>query len=377
MRVLFSSSPGLGHFFPLVQLAWAFRAEGHEVIVAIAEHAERAAAAGLEVVDVAPDYSAVAVFERVAAEHPDFAARMAERPEAAIEDWAIQIAAVNRPMVERTMALADQWRPDLVVYDQGATVGLLAAARRGVPSVQRNQSAWRTGRMHEAVGAELSDLCERYGVEVPRPDITVESFPPSMLKGVPEEGRPMRWVPYGGGGVLGDRLPPPPERPRVAITMGTIELQTFGLSMLDPLIGAAADVSADFVLALGDIDVTPLGSLPPNVSSVGWTPLHTLLRDCTAVVHHGGGGTTLTAIDAGIPQLLTPDPRDRLQYTACNAVRDRGIGLVGEPEEVRPALLRRLIDDTSLRTVTAEVCDEVRSLPTPAAVQRGIVESLF
>ncbi|WP_159941975.1 MULTISPECIES: nucleotide disphospho-sugar-binding domain-containing protein [unclassified Nocardiopsis] len=377
MRVLFSSSPGLGHFFPLVQLAWAFRADGHEVLVTIAEHAERAAAAGLEVVDVAPDYSAVAVFEQVARDHPDFAARMAARPEADIEEWAVQIAAVNRPMVERTMDLVDRWRPDLVVYDQGATVGLLAAARCGVPAVQRNQSAWRTGRMHEEVAAELGDLCERYALSVPKPDVTVESFPPSMLTGVAEEGWFMRWVPYGGGGVLGDRLPPPPERPRVAVTMGTIELQTFGLGMLEPILRAAADVPADFVLALGDIDVAELGPLPSNVTSVGWTPLHALLRDCSAVVHHGGGGTTLTAVGAGLPQLLTPDPRDRLQYTACNAVRDRGIGLVSTPEEVDPALLRRLLDDRSLRSATAEVRDEILSLPTPVETEKRIVESLF
>ncbi|OLT29960.1 hypothetical protein BJF83_09730 [Nocardiopsis sp. CNR-923] len=376
MRVLFSSSPGVGHFLPLVQLAWAFRADGHDVLVTIAEHADKAAAAGLEVVDVAPDYSAVAVFERVAREHPDFAARMAERAEAPIEDWAIQVAAVNRPMVERTMDVADQWRPDLVVYDQGATVGLLAAARRGVPSVQRNQSAWRTGALHENVARELADLCERYDLTVPEPDVTVESFPPSMLSGTPEEGWFMRWVPYGGGHVVGDRLPRPGSRPRVAITMGTIELQTFGLDMLDPLLAAAADTPADFVLALGDIDVSGL-VVPSNVTSVGWTPLHTLLRDCAAVLHHGGGGTTLTAVDAGIPQMLTPDPRDRLQYTACAAVRDRGIGLTGAPKDVDSALITRLLEDETMRRAAEEVRDEVWALPTPVETERRILDQLF
>ena len=34
MRVLITSAPMHGHLFPLVPLAWALRAAGHEVLVA-------------------------------------------------------------------------------------------------------------------------------------------------------------------------------------------------------------------------------------------------------------------------------------------------------------------------------------------------------
>jgi L-noviosyl transferase len=34
MRFLFSTLPGLGHFFPIVPLAWGVRAAGHDVVVA-------------------------------------------------------------------------------------------------------------------------------------------------------------------------------------------------------------------------------------------------------------------------------------------------------------------------------------------------------
>jgi len=34
MRFLFSTLPGLGHFFPIVPLAWAARAAGHDVLIA-------------------------------------------------------------------------------------------------------------------------------------------------------------------------------------------------------------------------------------------------------------------------------------------------------------------------------------------------------
>jgi len=47
MRVLFTSVPAVGHFLPVVPLAMAFRAAGHEVLVAVGEHAVVAARAGL------------------------------------------------------------------------------------------------------------------------------------------------------------------------------------------------------------------------------------------------------------------------------------------------------------------------------------------
>ena len=374
MRVLFVSSPGAGHLLPLIPLAWGFRAAGHDVIVAVAEHAQRAAAAGLEVVDVAPDYSAVKVFEQVAKDNPRFAETVATRPAIDLEEWGVQIAAVNRPLVERTIALVDDWRPDLVVYEQGATVGLLAAARGGVPAVQRNQSAWRTRRMHQAIVAYLGDFMERFELTLPAPIITIESFPPSLLVETEPEGWFMRWVSYGGGAVLGDRLPPKPARPEVAITMGTIELQAFGIDTVTPILAAAAEVDADFVLALGDLDITPLGTLPPNVRAVGWTPLHTLLRGCCAVVHHGGGGTVMTAIEAGLPQLLAPDQRDQFQHTAREAVSRRGIGLLSTADKVDPDLLSRLIGDSTLRAAARDVRAEMLALPTPAETVRHIVE---
>jgi UDP:flavonoid glycosyltransferase YjiC (YdhE family) len=37
-----------------------------------------------------------------------------------------------------------------------------------------------------------------------------------------------------------------------------------------------------------------LGPLPANIRVVGWIPLDDLLPTCTAIVYHGGAGTTLT-----------------------------------------------------------------------------------
>lgn len=375
MRVLFSSHPAVGHYFQLVQLAWGFRAAGHDVIVAIADYAQTAARSGLEVVDVAPHFDLPAVAARVARDHPEMAEAMSRPMDNNVEDFAPGLAAVNRELLARTVALGDAWKPDLIVYDQPTTAGLLVAGRLGIPAVQRNLGSNRTKKMHHAIAGHLADLIEEYDLSLPEPALTIELFPPSMLLFEPE-GWFMRWVSYSGGGVLGDRLPPVPERPRVAVTFGTAELLTFGVDSLRTLIAAAGDVDAEFVLALGDVDAAPLGPLPPNVRSVGWTPLYALLRTCAGVVHHGGPATTMTALETGIPQLVARNLQDPMQYGICQAIEASGIGIQHDRTTIDSAVLSRLIDDDGLRSRTAAVRAEMLDLPTPAATVDRIVREL-
>jgi UDP:flavonoid glycosyltransferase YjiC (YdhE family) len=229
--------------------------------------------------------------------------------------------------------------------------------------------------MHQAITGYLADLVDRYDLVLPEPAVTIELFPPGMLLFEPE-GWFMRWVSYSGGGVLGDRLPRPPERPRVAVTFGTAELQAFGVDSLKPLVTAAGEVDAEFVLAVGDLDLAPLGALPANVRPAGWTPIYALLRTCVAVVHHGGPATTMTALEVGIPQLVARNHLDPMQYGICQAIEAAGIGLQHDRAAMDPALLSRLVGDTGLRQRTAEVRREMLDLPTPAATVERIVREL-
>jgi UDP:flavonoid glycosyltransferase YjiC (YdhE family) len=59
MRVLFTTSPGVGHFHPLVPLARALAAAGHEVAVACARaFGPTVAATGLQSVSAGVDWLA-------------------------------------------------------------------------------------------------------------------------------------------------------------------------------------------------------------------------------------------------------------------------------------------------------------------------------
>ena len=130
------------------------------------------------------------------------------------------------------------------------------------------------------------------------------------------------------------------------------------------LVDVARHLDAEFVLALGDADPSPLGELPDNVRAAGWVPLSALLPTCAALVHHGGAGSTLTAIDAGVTQLVLPHGAD--QYVNADAVARRGLGLRSEPDQVDEELIDRLLTDPELGRAASEVADEIATLQTPA-----------
>ncbi|MFD9737233.1 nucleotide disphospho-sugar-binding domain-containing protein [Umezawaea sp. NPDC059074] len=377
MRVLVVSIPAIGHLYPLVPLAWAFRAAGHDVLLATAEHVEHAERTGLRVADIAPGYDTPTVMGRALAENPDLARMFRSGPmRAELTDWAPQFAAVNRPLLPGVLELADSWRPDLVVYDHAATCGLIAADRLGVPAVQQVLGVFSTGSLHVATTELLARTCPELGLRTPAdPAVVLEYMPPSMLTRAPE-GWFSRFVPYTGGG----RSAPVPAhhegRPRIAVTLGTIAPQRQGLGQLEPLIAAAAEIDVELVLALGDVDPGPLGVLPPNVRSVGWEPLDALLDTCAAVVHHGGASTMMTAISHGLPQLVVLSPHDPIRPLMGEAVSSRGVGVVASPDEVTAKTIHRLLTDEALHEATAEVDAENRALPSPAATAARIRDTI-
>ena len=364
VRALFATSPGLGHVFPTISLAHALRAAGHEVLVATAGGKE-AANAGLHVVDTAPGVDIGAVFEQAASEQPEeFDYSTDVDTEKGLEFVGAIFAKLSGVSVDLTVSAAESWRPDVVVYSSMEGTGPLVAAKLGVPAVSHGFGFADEASMTEAIFKKMVEERERHGVQgFPEVRESIDVAPPSMVDR-PVRGWPMRYVPYNGGGVLPEWVLERPARPRVAVTLGTVLTQVGALTSLTKLVDVARHLDAEFVLALGDADPSPLGELPDNVRAAGWVPLSALLPTCAALVHHGGAGSTLTAIDAGVTQLVLPHGAD--QYMNADAVARRGLGLRSEPDQVDAELIDRLLTDPGLGRVASEVADEIATLPRPA-----------
>ncbi|MBP2474497.1 UDP:flavonoid glycosyltransferase YjiC (YdhE family) [Crossiella equi] len=353
MRILCTSSPGLGHLFPMVSTLWALRAAGHEVVVATSSGGARAAAAaGLPVLEAAPGADWAAEIDRAAAATPH--TPQPGRHPGNVHLGASMFATGADLMVERTLAFARSFRPDLVVHEQCDATGPAVAAALGVPLVVHGLG------FHPALDFyELIVAARARQLPVAAPALTVDLAPPSLNGGL--VGVPVRAVPYQGGAVLPDWLLTPPEHPRVVATLGTVFADFLGLAPWRAILAAAAELDVELVLAGAP---EGLGELPANVRSVGYLPLSALLATSSAVVHHAGSGSTLAALAAGVPQLLWPQGAD--QFFNTDQLVARGAALTAEDGGVTAEHLHRVLRDERLAAVAAEVRVELHAMPSPA-----------
>ena len=365
MRFLFVAAPMVGHVLPLVPLAIALREAGHDVVVATAEDGVRAAAAsGVPVRDVAPGLRIARVMLPPALRRPR-TLRRDLAGQGGVDLVGPLLAAVARRMADRALALADEERPDVVVQEPLAAAGALVAARADVPLVLVEGNLFDARQLHQAVTGELGPLLQRHRVgALPEPAEVLLTAPPSLVG--ERSGRPMRFVAVGGGGGVPAGL----VRDRPTVVVGRSTVAAPGRDRLMPrVVEVAAGTGVDLVLARPEPRLLRR-PLPPNVRTTGWLPFADVLPHVAGMVHHGGAGTLMTALAAGVPQLLTPGPGDRT--VNARLVQQRGAGLARPAREIAAADLDRLAFDRSLSASAREVAAEIAAMPHP----RELVDAL-
>lgn len=345
MRVLFTTWAWPSHFFPMVPLAWALRAAGHDVrMTSQPELLPALRASGLPFtvvgrdVDVTPPPHAGAgrggtsVAERPALPGADtvadrflaggtgpevdlarsmfrmvWGARSSARP----SGFAVY-GAVAEAMVDDLLALATSWRPDLVVFDPMTYAGPLVAALLDLPAV-RNLFGPDVTYFARARGeAGLSPLLDHLGLaDLDLAGVaTVDSCPPGIQIPAPVRRIAARYVPYNGPSEIPAWLFEPPARPRICLTWGTSTDRLAGRRAFlpDVVVRDAAKLAderdAEIVLAVTARQRPLLPELPDAVRVVESVPLDALLPTCQAIVHQGGAGTMLTALRHAVPQLV-------------------------------------------------------------------------
>jgi UDP:flavonoid glycosyltransferase YjiC (YdhE family) len=106
------------------------------------------------------------------------------------------------------------------------------------------------------------------------------------------------------------------------------------------------------------------GSAPANLFFVEDVPHDWLFARVTAVVHHGGAGTTSAGLRAGIPSIIAPFGGD--QWSWADLVVKAGVGLrVGSGQRIRAkqlaAAMETVITDPTLRQRANAFGDAIRA----------------
>lgn len=108
--------------------------------------------------------------------------------------------------------------------------------------------------------------------------------------------------------------------------------------------------------------------ISPPTARARRAPLSSILPTCSAIVHHGGAGTALTALALGVPQLVIPQFADQPANATVVAARGVGLALLPHQRDATSvwALLLQLLDVPDYRRSAEEVRREIAAQPSPA-----------
>ncbi|MGW6714047.1 nucleotide disphospho-sugar-binding domain-containing protein [Streptomyces globisporus] len=374
MKILFIASGSPATVFALAPLATAARNAGHDVFMgAIDDMVPYIASSGLPALSLAP--SSIRRFSTM--DRAGNPLRMPETPEEELDfagRWFGRIAAGS---MEALRNLTGAWRPDVVVGGSMSFAGALIAAELGVPYVRQ---AWDTGdawRTDPAAGEELRPELAELGLDaLPEPDLFIDICPPSLRPADAPEAQMMRWIPANGQRELEPWMYTKGDRPRVCVTSGSRLVFARKTGFLRGLVADMAALNVETVIATLDEVADELRAELPE-ARVGWVPLDVVVPTCDLVVHHAGGVTALTAMNAGVPQLIVPQGGNFVE--AGQRISDFGAARTLTPEENDPQgvekACRELLTNPSYAERARVLADEIAALPLPAQVV-GVLERL-
>lgn len=361
MRILFTGPASVGHLFPMVPTAQALQAAGHQVLFAGSAPLDQMRQAGLPTVEIGDGSTLTDAFRHASrGAGPQFLTdgrSMEETERLASAGFAEH----SRVTIDDLLGIAAAWRPDLIVHAAFQGAAPLVSAALGIPAVVHNFGVMSGLGMVERLAGLLEDEYRARGVAGPATRTVLDVVPAAL--GGDGTGWRVRYVPYNGGGTVPRDLVARGPRPRIAVTLGTVVTAFAGVDPVTRVIAEAASVDAEFLLAVGDTDLSPLGTLPDNVRALPWVPLAQLLDTADAIVHHGGAGTMLTAAALGVPQLILPQGADH--FINADAATGLGFALRSTGAGVDADLLGRLLTDEVLRKAAAATRAEITALPSP------------
>ena len=372
MRILFSTTAGAGHFGPLIPVARAGSAAGHEVAVAapasFASHILSSGLPHLPFPDVPGDRMG-AVF-----------ATLAQLPRAEA-DRVVTSEVFGRLDAQAALpaliAIIAEMRPDVVVRDPSEFGSLVAARQAGIPSVQVaigldqllvTIASWLEEPLRELQA--MAGLEPAGSAELILQTPTFTSVPPSLDASpieAPSQKRRAIWRYRSQAQPAGPALPGQwgdPTAPLVYVSFGSVagSLGEFG-ALYPAVLDVLADLPVRVLLTTGaGFDPAQLQPLPANAWVTQWWPQEAAMTEAALVIGHGGFGTTMSALRAGVPQIVLPlfsaDQflnAERIEAVGAGLQLLGGLaGLDHVPDGVSKLLSQQRFTDAA-RTLAAEI----------------------
>ncbi|AWL41301.1 MULTISPECIES: nucleotide disphospho-sugar-binding domain-containing protein [unclassified Streptomyces] len=377
MRILFVTGGSPATVFAVAPLAVQARLSGYDVLVATTEEMSPfVTSVGLPAVPVTDGTMLRFMFHDRDGQPLTLPADPAERLFFNGRGFG-RLATASLPGLR---ALAADWPPDLVVGGSLCYAAPLLAAELGIPSVRHTWDLGEPPGIDRGADAELAPELALLGLDgIPSTDLWVDICPPSLRDPAPGPRQDMRFVPYNEQRALEPWTYRRGPRPRVCVTAGSRVSQDDEVAYLRELVDSIAGLDVEVAVAAPHAVAERLRADAPGVRA-GWLPLDTLLTTCDLIVHHGGGQTALSALNAGVPQLLIPNiPK---MFPPCDRIAAHGSAItltLGEQhrDRLREAA-EELLYTPSYRDRSRSVRAEIAAQPSPAEVVgalQGLVDT--
>lgn len=369
MRVMVFSTAGYGHWLPLAPLVRALGDAGHEVAVC------------------APAALAEAVTREGLALYP-----RPELPPARVADVRRAMAGLGREEANRLFmremfgalnlesglnaargAIAS-FRPAMLLAEEAEVTSLATAGEVDVPLVWAAIGLSLFGHLCRV---ELGAAINARGLQTGRPRARLTPVPKSFDSADLAELPARRFRP--GRAPVESLLPDWPGNagaPLVYMTLGT---EAGGMPFFPELVGRLFEVASErdvrVMFTTGQLpESVKLPSAPPNVRVESWFPQDALMRSSSAVISHGGFGTTMAALAAGVPSVNLPLFALDQHWNAAR-IEAVGAGLAVEAHE--PTVTRdvgraldRVLGDRGFSERAAAIAAEAAALaPLASAVE--------
>ncbi len=350
MRILFASTQGAGHFGPLIPFIDAASRRGHEVLI-VGPPTLKARGYPFRAGATPPDEVLGPIWGRM----PSLPPGQGDTIVVGIIFARLNVDAML-PALEEAI---EEWRPDVIVRESAEFASATAAEQHGLPHARVATAVAMVEELALGIAGPVLDerrpgLAERVAAS---PYLTCW---PGLIDPSPFGAVRFR---HPAADASGEPIPdwwPGGERPLVYISFGSVAA-TFppAVQVYASALEAVAELPIRVLLSTGGNEVE-LGEVPPNVHVESWVSEPDVLPHAAAMVGHGGGGTTLSAMSAGCPLVTVPlfgdQPANGLRVAVA------GAGVVAPMLEIGRSI-ERVLERDSYRAAARRVAEEMRGLP--------------
>ena len=175
-----------------------------------------------------------------------------------------------------------------------------------------------------------------------------------------------RVVDEAPSGTLADWAQANDARPLVYITFGSILGGIEGFrSIYRIALDALEELPVRALLTTGRaLEPGALGAIPANVHVEAWVPQRDVLPRAAALVCHGGSGTLLGGLAAGLPMVIAGVGADQPHNGRLVARAGAGLALTKPDAGALRAAIQSVLETRSVRAQAQKLADEIAAMPT-------------